>query len=144
MARALGVKLEIVAVKDPCELADAVDRMASLGVAGLVKVIIADPVAKTTEGSHEVFQPATTGFKESTKRRSCMPGSLMASCAANQSRTIWHILAAPARRSREGAGARAPRLRATVPGYPRVRRHAQVGHEIDIGDPLRRGHAPMA
>jgi ABC-type uncharacterized transport system substrate-binding protein len=41
-ARALGINLEITEVKDQSELADAVDRMASLGIAGLA--IIPDPV----------------------------------------------------------------------------------------------------
>ena len=41
-ARALGIKLEIIEVKDQSEIADAVDRMVSLGVEGLV--IINDPV----------------------------------------------------------------------------------------------------
>jgi putative ABC transport system substrate-binding protein len=41
-ARALGVKLEIIEVKDQSEIADAIDRMGSLGVEGLV--IINDPV----------------------------------------------------------------------------------------------------
>jgi putative tryptophan/tyrosine transport system substrate-binding protein len=41
-ARRLGINLEVVEVKDQSELADAIDRMVSLGVAGLV--INADPV----------------------------------------------------------------------------------------------------
>jgi putative ABC transport system substrate-binding protein len=35
-ARRLGINLEVVEVKDQSELADAIDRMASLGVAGLI------------------------------------------------------------------------------------------------------------
>jgi putative tryptophan/tyrosine transport system substrate-binding protein len=41
-ARTLGINLEIVEVKDQSELADAIDRMSSLGIAGLA--IIPDPV----------------------------------------------------------------------------------------------------
>jgi putative ABC transport system substrate-binding protein len=41
-AHALGIKLEIIEVKNQSEIADAVDRMVSLGVEGLV--IINDPV----------------------------------------------------------------------------------------------------
>jgi putative tryptophan/tyrosine transport system substrate-binding protein len=41
-ARTLGMKLEIDEVKDQSEIADAIDRMASLGVAGLT--YIPDPV----------------------------------------------------------------------------------------------------
>jgi ABC-type uncharacterized transport system substrate-binding protein len=41
-ARTLGIKLEVLEVAHQSELADAIDRMSSLGVAGLV--IIPDPV----------------------------------------------------------------------------------------------------
>jgi putative ABC transport system substrate-binding protein len=48
-ARTLGITIEIIEVKDRSELADAIDRMASLGVAGLA--IIPDPVLGTTSAT---------------------------------------------------------------------------------------------
>jgi ABC-type uncharacterized transport system substrate-binding protein len=42
-ARRLGIKLEIVEVKHQSDIADAIDRMTSLGVAGLT--YIPDPVS---------------------------------------------------------------------------------------------------
>jgi putative tryptophan/tyrosine transport system substrate-binding protein len=44
-ARAMGVNLEIVEVKELSELGGAIDRMASLGVGGLI--VTADPVFST-------------------------------------------------------------------------------------------------